>query len=418
MTRPRLDAVLARRERKEIDDEGCLKEVMALATEMGREPVMGALTRKVETASDVERDVLMALIPKLGGKETVAHLWRMVHQSKMSAAVKSTALVVLKEMGEDVDLDHPGTYFSIKDAKPSDAAEMTQLGRHSLEMLVKELHKVKSIGEIEGFMETFDQAMPRLGNEGQLFMIEELEKIGRSGAADMLLAIVHATARSDVRQAARNALLKLSGRGVFPQSSLVKQFSQEQFYAAYCTDPADPWQQQLVMAWEWPGDLTQAIVFLFDFGLPWRGSIKDMFVTQYMPKRRLHQELLEKHLEHRRIPFTRARQAILNAVEANRRHRMRLPPEYDQFRRLIERRIVSPAPEALAQAESLDAETVDEWGEPEDPIVRGEQLVGDKPVVFLDQRTLEAWEELSDSEEDSGRGNARGFFLKGIFRRK
>lgn len=415
IARPRLDDILARYKREEIDEAGCLEEVKALMAEIGREPVMEALLRKLEAASDVERDVLMALIPKLGDKEIVAHLWRLVHHAKVSPAVKSAALAVLREMGEDVDLENLDKYF--KDATPSDAAEMIRLGRHSLEMLIKELHKLESIGELEGFMEIFDRGVPRLGDEGRLLVIEELEKMGGSGGADLLLAVVHATARPNVRRAARNALLRLSGRGIFPQSPLVKQFSQEQFCAAYCTDPAHPWQQQVVMMWEWPGDLAQAIVFLLDFGFPWRGSIKDMFVTQYMPKRQLHRRLLDKHLEQRRIPFARARRAILDAVEANRRYRMRLPPEYDQFRRLIERRIINPAPEALAQAERLDAETVDEWGEPEGPIVRGEQLVGGKPVVFLDQRTIEAWEELADFEENGGRGGVQGL-LRGIFKRK
>lgn len=195
-----------------------------------------------------------------------------------------------------------------------------------------------------------------------------------------------------MRQAARNALLKLSGRGIFPQSPIVKSFSEERFYAAYCTDPSHPWQQQVTMAWEWPGDTTQAMVFLLDFGLPWRGSIKDMFVTRYLPKRKRHREMIDKGLDQRRAPFARARQFILDALEANRRYRMRLPPEYDQFRQLIERRIVYPSPEALAQAETLDAKTVDEWGEPEGPIVRGVETVDGRPLIIFDEADLDATE--------------------------
>ncbi len=414
MSRPRLDAIFARYGREEIDDEGCLEEVTALIVEMGREAVMDALVRKLETASEAERDALMTVIPKLGDKETITHLWRMVRHSKTSPAVKSVALVILKAMGEDVDLDNPEVYFSRKDVKPSDVAAMTRLGHHGLEKLVQELHALKSIGEVEGFVDVFERTPGQRGHEGQLFLIEELSKTRETGAADMLLAIAHGTARPDVRRAARNALLELAGKGVFPQSSLIKAFSQEQFYAAYCTDPAHPWQQQMVMIWEWPDDVCQGIVFLLDFGFPWQGSIKDMFVTQYMSKRRLHRELLEKHLEHRRIPFARARRTILDAVEANRRHRMRLPPEYNQFQRLIERRIINPSPEALARAESLDAGTVDEWGEPEGPIVRSEFMVDGQPIIFLDDKTLEAWEDL----DEPGVPSTPLGFLRGIFKKK
>lgn len=389
LARPRLDAILTRRERDELDDGGCADKVSALMTELGRKPVLDTLVKKLETTSDTERDALMAVISKLGDEETIAYLWRIVRRSKMSIGVKSTALIILKQMGEDVDLSDPGAYFSTRDVKPTDIAEMARLGRHSLRMLIKRLQEAESVGEIEGLMDIFDRS---LDEAGLLAMVEEFSAVEEAGAADMLLAIVHTTARLKVRQAARNALLKLAGRGVFPQSSIVKSFSEERFYAAYCTDPTNLWQQQVTMAWEWAGDTTQAIVFLLDFGFPWRGSIKDMFVTRYMPKRQLQRELLDKGNEQRRIPFARARQSILDALEANRRHRVRLPPEYDDFRQLIERRIVNPSPEALAQAEALDAETVDEWGEPEEPVVRGVEFIDGKPIVIFGEGDLDAFE--------------------------
>jgi hypothetical protein len=393
LSRPHLDAIFARRERGELDDDGCAAAITTLMAELGYKPVMDTLVKKLETASDTERDTLMSIIQKLGNEETIAHLWRIVRRSKMSIGIKSTALVILKGMGEEVDLSDPGAYFSPKDVRPSDIAEVASLGRHSLRMLIKELQKVKSIGEVEGLMQIFNQPVAEAGSEEfQAAVIEELGAMEDSGAADMLLAIVHTTAQSKVRRAARNALLKLADRGVFPRAPIIKTFSEERFYAAYCTDPKQPWQQQVTMAWEWPGDTTQAIVFLLDFGFPWRGSIKDMFVTRYMPQRQLHRDLIDRGLDLRQVPFARARQSILDALKANRRHRMQLPPEYDQFRQLIERRIVNPSPEALAKAEALDAETVDKWGESEGATVRGVSFIDGKPIVVFDEADLEAFE--------------------------
>lgn len=401
MARPLLDRIFARRERGDLDNQGCIEEISTLIDEIGRDSMMDALVKKLETASDAERDTLMAVIVDLGGEETIEHLWRLVRESKMSAGVKNTALVILKQMGEDVDLSDPFAYYSPQEVGFEDIAEIERMGRHSLRMLIEELHELESIGEVEGIMEMFEYPDAEINaKEIQLATIEQLGEMEDAGAADMLLAITQATARPKVRRAARDALLKLSGRDVFPQSSLVKRFSKESFYAAYCTDPDHPWQQQVVMAWEWPGDLTQAAVFLLDFGFPWRGSIKDMYVTRYLPKRQLHRDLIDGPLEQRQVTFARARRFVLDALKANERHGRPLPPEYDEFKRLIERRIVNPSDEALAQAEALDAETEDGWGVSEEPPVRGVSFMDGDPVIGLDEEAVRAFEEDPEAFQD------------------
>jgi len=402
MARPLLEEVFARREREELNDDECVEAISALMEKVGRQPVMDALVKKLENASNADRDALMALIPQLGDEKTIAHLWRIVRRSKMSAGIKSTAMVILKQMGEDVDFSDPEAYFSPRDFNAANLDEIEHVSRYSLRMLIKNLHKSKSIGEIEGLLQMLDK--PDMGSEGedvQLFIVEELGAMEHAGAADMLLAIAHATANPRLRRAARDALSKLSDRGVFPQSSLVKKFSQEQFHAAYCTDPANPWQQQVTMIWEWPGELMQAMVFLLDFGFPWRGSIKDMFLTHYLPKRTLYRELIDaRNILQQQAPFARARRFILDALEANEQYGQPLPPEYDEFRHVIERRIVNPSKEALAQAEALDAETEDEWGETEGSVVRGISLADGKPIISLDEDAMRAFEEDPEAFDD------------------
>lgn len=401
MTRPLLEKIFARRERGDLDYDECVGEISALMDKVGRESVMNALVRKLGSASDDEWDTLMTIIVELGDEKTVKRLWRLVRRSNMSAVFKNTALVILNEMGEDVDLSTPGEYFSPRDFSIEDLAEVERMGRHSTRMLIRDLHKCETIGEIESMVEMFDNPDVAIDVEGfQLHFIDEVVEVGDAGAADMLLAIASGTARPEVRRAARDGLLKLSGRGMFPQFGLVKRFSKEKFYAAYCTDPAHPWQQQVTMVWEWPEDLTQAMVFLLDFGYPWRGSIKDLFVTRYLSKDQLHRDLIEGPLELRRAPFARARKFILDALRANERHGRPLPPEYDQFERLIERRIIRPSEEALTQAEALDAETEDEWGVLEEAPVRGINFVDGQPVIGLDEEAMRAFEEDPESFDD------------------
>ncbi|HEY72675.1 MAG: hypothetical protein B6I35_04105 [Anaerolineaceae bacterium 4572_32.2] len=402
MTRPLLEKAFARYERGELDDDGLTEEVSALMDKIGRKPVLDALIKKLETTSDEERATLMLVISRLGDKKTIKHLWRLVRRSKMPIGVKHTALVILKQMGENVDLNDPGAYFSRQDVTLENLAEIERMSRHSLRAVIKDLHKAKNFGEIEGMMEMFDN-MPgtRADKEAvQLMTIDNLSSIEEPGAADMLLAIVSATAQSKTRRAARDALLKLSGRGIFPQFRLVKRFSQEQFHAAYCTDPYHPWQQQVTMIWEWPGDTTQAMVFLLDFGFPWRGSMKDMFLTQYLSKRKIEREFIEVGNDQRQVTFARARQFILDAIAANKQHDQPLPPEYDDFRQIIERRIVNPSNEALARAADVDAETEDEWGVSPGNVVRGISMVGGKRVISLGEETLRAFEQDPDAFDD------------------
>jgi hypothetical protein len=146
----------------------------------------------------------------------------------------------------------------------------------------------------------------------------------------------------------------------------------------------------VTIAWEWPGDVTQAMIFLLDFGLPWRGSVKDMLVSKYFTRRELHRNLIDGSLEQRKVPYWRARQFVLDALKSNRRHGMQLPEDFNTFRALMERRILNPSPKALEQAAALDASTVDEWGELAEPVVRGLEIIDGSPTLVLDESDIAA----------------------------
>jgi hypothetical protein len=223
----------------------------------------------------------------------------------------------------------------------------------------------------------------------------------------MLLAISATTPRPQIREAARKGLLKLAGQKVFPQSEVIKSLVSERFYAAYSTNPAHPWQQGVAIAFERSKNNIQAIVFLLDFGHPWQGSIKDLFPTHMMTPSQFQKDFINKSsrepkAEYRRTTFARARQFILDALEANRRNRVKLPPEYNQFRHLIERRIVDPSPEVLTYAAQVDANTVDEWpplpGEP----VQGMEIIGPDgqpmPVAFMGGPDQDFWDDGGEDD--------------------
>jgi hypothetical protein len=390
LARPRLDALLARRQRSDLDDAGFVAGVEALMGELGREPVLNALVAQLDNADDDQRELLMGLIPQLGDKKVIGYLWRLVEKSRMSIGAKMTALVILKQMGEDVDLEDPGVYFSWRDIKTADIAEVQKLGQASMRAIIREIQQLTDAQDLEALMMRHEEIVAQTGgDETQLAVIESLVDMADTGAADMLMALVYTTPHSVVREAARRALTTLAGRGILPQSPAVKALGEEPFYTAYCTDPAHPWQQQVSLLWERPGNRVQAAVFLLDFGHPWKGSIKDMFVTRYMTKGEWQREFVAKGerqgIPQRQVPYARARQFILDALAANKKHRQPLPPEYDQFLHLIERRILNPSPAALAQAEAMPIK--DEWGQLQGPVVRGMQVIeaeDGSPLVLLD----------------------------------
>jgi hypothetical protein len=344
----------------------------------------------------------MAVIPKLGNERTINHLWQLVRRSKLSVGGKMTALVILKQMGEAVDLENPGEYFSWRDIKKGDIAEVANLGRFSMRAIIKELQQLKEVDDVDAMMLQFEEISAKTGGEAMFSaMIEDVVEMGDSGAAEFLMALAATTSWASVRAAARAGLAKLAAQNIFPQTRIIKEVGAERFYAAYSTDPAHPWQQQVAILFERGKNMVQALVFLLDFGYPWRGAIKDMFPTEPLTPNQFQREFIDRAnrqgVEQRRVTYARARQFILDALEANQEHRVKLPESYNEFRFLFERRVADPSAETLAYAAEIDAKTVDEWGELAGPPQRGVEFVGPDGhiITVIDPEDLEDadWDE-------------------------
>jgi hypothetical protein len=407
MARPQLEQILARRRHDELDDDEFVASIEALMGQLDQEAVLNALIGLLDNADNEQKDALMVAIPKLGNAQTIKHLWQLVRRSKLSVGAKMTTLVILKQMGEDVDLDNPGNYFSWRDVKQADVDEIESMGRFGTQAIIKELQKLDNVDDVEAMMLRFREISDKTGGEAMLeAMIDDLVEMGNSDAADMIAAISATTSYAKVRQTARKGLLKLSDQKIFPQTQSIKALVEERFYAAYCTDPAHPWQQQVAILFERGNNLVQALVFLLDFGHPWKGAIKDFFPTESITPRQFQREFIDRTnrqgVEQGQVSYARARQFILDALAANRKNKVKLPLEYEQFRPMVERRIVDPSPETLAYAEKIDAETVDEWGELEGEPVRGMEIIGPDgeaiAVMPMEDLDDEFWDELEEDE--------------------
>jgi len=408
MTRPRLDALFERQARGELDLDGLEAGVRALMTEVGQPATLEALVKRMEGTPEGERETLMTLLPRLKSREVIDYLWQQVKKrGRLSLDAKMTALVILKEMGEEVDLRDPGRYFSPRDIKPGDIKAAEDLFRTGMRGLARSLRESRDPAEVEAFMHRINK-MPEQAIDGTGILMEYI-KTGEESAtdleADFLYALAHTTPFPEVQREAEHALKRLAARGVKPVTRVILDLVHDRFYAAYMTDPNHPWQQNVTVAWERVGGVIQALVFLLDFGMPWRGALKDAFATHGMTPQEFQRQLVDKaerrmDLHMYRISLARAQATIAAAVEANRQYNIAFSKDYNEARHLIERWVLHP-PAAILEKDS----TRDELGDlPLTPDRSG------KPLM-LDLRDLERSEtarhwfaqqaaEASDEEEE------------------
>lgn len=362
MTRPRLDALFERQARGELDLDGLEAGVRALMAEVGHPAALDALVKRMEGTPEGERETLMSLLPRLKSREVIDYLWQQVKKrGALSLDAKMTALVILKEMGEEVDLSDPSRYFSPRDIKPGDIKAAEALFRAGMRGLARSLRESRDPAEVEAFMHRINQ-MPEEAIDGTGILMEYI-KSGEEGAtdleADFLYALAHTAPFPEVQQKAERALERLAARGVRPVTRAILDLAQDRFYAAYTTDPNHPWQQGVTVAWERAGGVIQALVFLLDFGLPWRGALKDMFPTHGMTPQEFQRELVDRSARRMgerlyRTSLARAQATIAAAVEANRKYNIALPKEFNEVRHLVERWVLHPPAAALAADSTRD----------------------------------------------------------------
>ncbi len=413
MTRPRLDALFERQARGELDLDGLEAGVRALMTEAGQPATLEALVKRMEGTPEGERETLMSLLPRLKSREVIDYLWQQVKKrGRLSLDAKMTALVILKEVGEEVDLRDPSRYFSPRDIKPGDIKAAEGMFRTGMRGLARSLRESRDPAEVEAFMHRINK-MPEQAIDGKGILMEYI-KTGEEEAtdleADFLCALAHTTPFPDVQREAERALERLAARGVQPVTRVILDLAQDRFYAAYMTDPNHPWQQNVTVAWERAGGVIQALVFLLDFGVPWRGALKDAFATHGMTPQEFQRELVDRaerrmDLRMYRISLARAQATIAAAVEANRRYNAPFSKDYNEARHLIDRWVLHPSA-AILEADS----TRDELGDlPLAPDRSGRPLM-------LDLRDLERSEtarhwfaqqaaEASDEEKEWDKEN-------------
>jgi len=360
LARPRLDALFERRARGELDDDGLYAAVQSLMDEDGYRPAIDALVKRMAGASDAERETLMILIPRLRHPEVIDYLWHKVKKpGALPLDAKMTALVILKEMGEDVDLSDTSRYFPTRDFKRRDIKTAQGLFRTGIRGLANDLRNANDPAEVEAMMLHLRQIPGgTIDSEDLLLeMTANIEADADDLGADFLFALMHTTSFPQVRQATERALARLAANGVKPVTPAILGLGQDKFYAAYMTDPNQPWQQNVIVAYERGGGVIQALSFLLDFGVPWRGAIKDMFATRGMAPSEFQSKVVEKWgggARLYRVRLDRVQATIAAALKTNRASKIPLPKEFNEISHLVERWAQHPSAEALAADTTRD----------------------------------------------------------------
>ena len=316
----------------------------------------------MEGTPEGQRVALLTLAAGLKNEEVINLMWQRVRKPRvLSLEAKMTALVILHEWGEPVDLSDPSQYFPARDLRPGDMQTAANLFRTSIRGMARSLRESRDPVDVEAFMASVNrlpQASPD-GNGILLSMIAQAEQDASDFEADFIYALAQTTPDAEVRTAAEKMLAQLSEHGIRPAAKAVLALGQDRFYRAYLTDPLHPWQQSVTVAWERGGGSVQALVFLLDFGFPWHGAIKDMFPTVGMTPAQFQRDLvdrseskMEMHLY--RVSLARVQATIAAAVEANRVHHKPLPKEFNEYRYLVERWVSAPVRAALAADTTRD----------------------------------------------------------------
>ncbi len=362
MARPRLDALFERHARGELDVAGLHAAVQSLIAETDLPSVFGALVMRMHGTPEAERDTLMTLVERLKSREAIDYLWQQVKKPRaLSWDAKTTVLAILKGVGEEVDLSDPSRYFSARDLKPSDLKSIEDLFRAGVRGLARHLRDSRDPAEAEAYMHhVYKMRDTALGGQEILFdLVKNAEERATDLEADFLYAIAHTTSIEKLQQAAERALDRLAVKGVKPITPVILNLGQARFYAAYMTDPKHPWQQSVTVAWERGKGVIQALVFLLDFGVPWRGAIKDLFPTQPLTPEKFQQSLVDRprqKMDMRMycVGLARAQATIAAAVEANRKYNIPLPKDFVEFRHLVERWVLHPPVAELAADTTRD----------------------------------------------------------------
>ena len=362
MARPRLDALFERHARGELDAAGLRTAVQSLIAEADLAAVFGALVMRMRGTPEAERETLMTLVEKLKSRAAIDYLWQQVRKPHtLTLDAKMTVLIILKGMGEDVDIADPGRYFSARDLKPSALKSAEDLFRAGVRGLARHLRESRDPAEVEAYMRhIYKMRDTALGGQEVLFdMVQNAEASGTDMDADFLYAIAHTTSIEKLQQAAERALDQLATKNVKPITPVILNLGQARFYTAHMTDPQHPWQQSVIVAWERAPGVVQALVFLLDFGVPWRGAIKDMFPTEPLTPEKFQRSLVERpgfemDMRMYRVGLARAQATIAAAVQANQKYNIPLPKDFIEFRHLVERWVLHPAAAELAADTTRD----------------------------------------------------------------
>jgi len=273
---------------------------------------------------------------EIADEDTVSELWNIVRSPDVPLHVKSVALVVLENEGEDIA--PADAMLPLSSVDPEESEGML---RQSLSEITRMVVTARGSDELMQIISTIEgmRKMVPGGDEVFFHIIDLLLEQGDQHAATFLYALSTLSSSRELQNAARDALHFLEEQGVVADSALIRALEDSGLYRAYASDESvlqD--QQQIFGAWEREENKLQALMFLIDFR-EWGGAIKDFFPTRNVTRREFMSMI--RKVEAAGIPmveltFDELRDKIQAALEVNARTGRSLPDEYEKHRAFVE----------------------------------------------------------------------------------
>ena len=273
---------------------------------------------------------------EIADEDTISELWDMVRSPDVPLHIKSVALVVLENEGEDIA--PADAMLPLSSVDPEESEGML---RQSLSEITRMVVHAQSSDQLMQMITTIEgmRKMVPGGDEVFFHIVDLLLEQGDQNAATFLQALSTLSSSRELQNAARDALHLLEDQGVVADSTLVQTFEESGFYRAYASDRTvlqD--QQQIFGAWEREENKLQALMFLIDFQ-EWEGAIKDFFPTRNVTRREFTSMI--RKVEAAGVPMVELtldelRDKVQTALAINARTGRTLPDEYEKHRAFVE----------------------------------------------------------------------------------
>jgi hypothetical protein len=160
-----IGALLASYRSGELSDDELTAGLDELVAQFGRQTVSEYMFRTLKGYTDGPlKAVLMVGLSHIADQKTVSWLWDLARSEVIGLDARGVALVILQELGEDVDPSRPDLYFSPEKITLQDIQDAERFFEQTQREIIRYVQRAESTDEIERMMMIREEQVPNLIN--------------------------------------------------------------------------------------------------------------------------------------------------------------------------------------------------------------------------------------------------------------